>query len=116
MLAGAPIHTAWATDLADEDTPRETRSEIETSVPLTSFQTEREIGMEGGREGEMGDRLQTLRELLSPFCPFQLSRSHDWPICLSVFLTDRYSVGELILHRGLPAVSLTVSASLQIPL
>lgn len=44
MLADALFHTAWATDLADEDTLRETRSEIETSDPLTSIQTDEEIG------------------------------------------------------------------------
>lgn len=51
VLAGALLHTVWATDLADEDTPRETLSEIETSVPLTSFQTDEGAGKQRGSDG-----------------------------------------------------------------
>lgn len=48
MLAGTPFHTAWASDLADEDTLRETRSEIETSAMLTFIQMDAETGQPGG--------------------------------------------------------------------
>lgn len=66
MLAGSLFHTAWATDLADEDTPRETRSEIETSVPLTYIQTDEEIGKQGGVDEFQGMEKKLLLPCFSP--------------------------------------------------
>ena len=68
VLAGARFHTAWATDLAAEDTLRETRSEIETSVLLTSIQMEGEIGKLGGSDG---------CQRVPLFCPLRFY-SHGW--------------------------------------
>lgn len=66
MLAGALIHTVWAIDLAEEDTPRETRSEIETSVPHASIQTDGELGKQGGSNGCQNTEKKLLPPSFSP--------------------------------------------------
>jgi len=59
VLAGTLFHTAWATDLADEDTPRETRAEIKTSATLTWIPRDAETGQQGGSDGCQVQRMSS---------------------------------------------------------
>lgn len=68
-MAGALFLTAWATDLADEDSLSETRLEIETSAPTLSRRATEET--ERGREEGAAKYARAEGGIFAPlFCPF----------------------------------------------